>query len=213
MACKVKMVQRFSVLKKSTLALLFLFLLNVNNASEYCDNICNSYLSETNVCLSVDEYKLYDLINDYRKEYGLSPIELSKSLSYVAKIHAIDFEEYGDPYNKDCNLHSWSNNGDWEGMCYSDDHKEAEKMWSKPQELTQYESEGYEIAAKSSVDITPELAFKLWKKSKSHDDVMINLRTWADVNWNAIGIGIHNGFACVWFGEEYDLEGEPMACY
>ena len=61
--------------------------------------------------------------------------------------------------------------------------------------------------------MSPELALHLWKHSSGHNNVIANLKSWKGVEWNAIGIGIHKGFACVWFGEEYDVEGEPMACY
>ncbi|MCD4773219.1 MAG: hypothetical protein K8R41_07555, partial [Bacteroidales bacterium] len=76
--------------------------------------ISTSFYLIDNVSLSQEELELYDMINSYRKKNGLHKVELSKSLTYVAKIHAKDLEE-NDPNNKRCNMHSWSENGKWEG--------------------------------------------------------------------------------------------------
>lgn len=193
--------------KKTSFLFGFIFsVITLQASNDLCKN-------DASVCLSPEEYALYDMINNYRIENNLPEINLSTSLSIVAKTHAEDFEAYGNPYDKSCNLHSWSNNGDWEGMCYSDDHAEAEKMWKKPSELTTYRGDGYEIAAKTTAIMTADLAFKLWKKSNGHNNVMVNQKTWEGIEWNAIGIGMYKGFACVWFGKEIDYEAEPIACY
>ena len=194
----------------SIIALIFSFSMFAN---EDCNTECIEEYKDTHFCLSAEEVKLYDMINTYRAKRNLPEIELSTSLSFVAKTHAKDFEKHGDPRHETCNLHSWSENGDWDAMCYSSDHANAELMWSKPQELTNYPSAGYEIAAKTTGKMSPELALHLWKHSSGHNNVMANLKNWKDVEWKAIGIGIHKGFACIWFGEEFDVEGEPMACY
>ena len=44
--------------------------------------------------------------------------------------------------------------------------------------------------------------YLLGKKSKGHNSVIINGNNWKDNSWKAIGIGIYNGFATFWFGEE-----------
>ncbi len=207
---KGKVVEGISTLKNKGFYILFIAML----VSIFAFN--NKKTSDVNLntfCLSSEEVKLYNMINDYRIKHKLPPIELSKSLSFVAKTHAIDFEKYGNPRDENCNLHSWSDNGNWEGMCYSDDHKMANLMWSKPQELTNYTGVGYELAAKTTGKMTPDLALHLWKNSSGHNNVIANLKNWKGIHWNAIGIGIYKGYACVWFGEEYDEEGEPMACY
>ena len=214
MTCKVKLVKDTPISKNKLTISLFAFIFSFSLfANESCQTECLESVKDSHFCLSAEEVKLYDMINAYREKRNLPEIELSTSLSFVAKTHAKDFEKHGDPRNDDCNLHSWSNNGTWDGMCYSDDHANAELMWSKPQELTDYEGAGYEIAAKTTGKMSPELALHLWKHSSGHNNVIANLKSWKDVEWNAIGIGIHKGFACVWFGEEYDVEGEPMACY
>jgi uncharacterized protein YkwD len=44
----------------------------------------------TQVCLTREEKKLYDMIMEYRKSKGLSPIPLSGKLTLVAQTHAKD---------------------------------------------------------------------------------------------------------------------------
>lgn len=155
--------------------------------------------------LTPDEQKLYDLVMAYRKSKGLPAIPVSVSLTYVAQTHAKDVvnQKLGDA---PCNLHSWSEKGKWTPCCYTSDHKKADCMWSKPNELTSYSSSGYEISAGSYSysNITPQEALDLWKKSSGHNQVILNQGIWKDNKWNAIGIGIFNGYACIWFGEALD---------
>jgi hypothetical protein len=40
----------------------------------------------------------------------------------------------------------------------------------------------------------------------------MNTGKWQGKKWNAIGIGIHENYACAWFGELPDPEGEPILC-
>ena len=35
-------------------------------------------------------------------------------------------------------------------------------------------------------------------------EVILNQGIWKNLNWNAIGVGILNGYAVIWFGEEFD---------
>ncbi|HBL59200.1 MAG TPA: hypothetical protein DDZ80_11985 [Cyanobacteria bacterium UBA8803] len=58
--------------------------------------------------LESEEAKLYELVNQYRSEYGLPPIPFSPSLSIVANRHVRDLEE-----NIGSLTHAWSN-------CYYD---------------------------------------------------------------------------------------------
>lgn len=95
--------------------------------------------------LNADEQELYKLVMQYRKSKGLPAIPLSKSLTIVAQAHALDLDDYFEPGNVR-NCHSWSDKGNWKPVCYTDDHAQAKLMWSKPQELTKYKGNGYEIA-------------------------------------------------------------------
>ena len=162
--------------------------------------------------LSQKEQQLFDDINEYRKENGLPTIVLSKSLTIVAQTHAHDLS-YNRPFNKKCNMHSWSDKGKWSSCCYTEDHKQSECMWKKPQELTKYKGNGFEIShgysqfEKFSGDtVTAVTALDGWKSSKGHNNVILNKDIWAKMKWNAIGIGINRDFACVWFGTDVDPE-------
>lgn len=159
------------------------------------------------VTLSSSEKELYDLIMDYRSTLNLGEIPLSSSLSYVAQQHVKDLEE-NSPVGSDCNLHSWSDNGNWTACCYTSDHAQAACMWDKPRELTDYPGNGYEIAYFHSGEATPAGALNGWKNSAGHNNVMINAGTW-NQQWNAIGVGMRGKYAVVWFGHEEDPAGEP----
>ena len=96
------------------------------------------------ISLTRAEEELRDLINQYRNQKGLQAIPVSKNLTYVAKLHVKDLAD-NHPYNKRCNLHSWSDEGPWSPCCYTEDHEQAACMWNKPQELSNYPGLGYEI--------------------------------------------------------------------
>src|SRR5687768_17299541 len=130
-------------------------------------------------CVSSEEKKLYDLMMAYRKSKGLEPIKLSGKLTQVAQIHARDLaDNYKfDPKNK-CNPHSWSSKGKWSSCCYTSDHKKAECMWNKPEEIAGYKSPGYEIAYYSSAGASAVEGLEGWKKSASHNPLIINDGIW-----------------------------------
>ena len=140
---------------------------------------------------------------EYRYSKGLTKIPLSKSLTFVAQTHVKDLVN-NKPDVGNCNMHSWSNKGNWTPCCYTDDHARAKCMWNKPSELTSYKGNGYEIAHWNSGTATAEGALSGWKRSSGHNAVIINQGVWDSHPWKAIGIGIYKGFAVVWFGEERD---------
>lgn len=117
----------------------------------------NPPAQQSDTCLSEEEVKLGDLINRYRVEKGLAPIAFSRSLTQVAQAHVHDLYD-NRPNTGDCNLHSWSDKGTWTRVCYTPDHKNAEGMWLKPQEITNkiYKDYGYEIAYWHSAQATAE---------------------------------------------------------
>ncbi len=153
--------------------------------------------------LSKDEIELYDLIMQYREVNNLPKIPISKSLTYVAQTHANDLAKNA-PDVRDCNLHSWSKQGNWSPCCYTPDHSKAKCMWDKPKELTKYQGTGYEIAYKTTKIVKGEDALDGWKKSSGHNALILNKGTWKKYDWKAIGIGIIGGYATVWFGKELD---------
>jgi hypothetical protein len=154
--------------------------------------------------LTSEEIELYNLIMEYRRSNKLPVIPLSKSLTIVAKTHIDDLIK-NNPISRRCNGHSWSDKGPWSPCCYTDDHANADCMWSKPRELTNYEGNGYEIFAQSSIKLSARQALELWKSSKGHNAVILNEGVWED-EWKAIGLGLKGGFGVVWFGNHLDVE-------
>lgn len=174
--------------------------------------------NQLEICLSDSEYELYELLMAYRKEKGLPSIPLSKSLTNVAKVHAIDLS-VSRPFNHRCNPHSWSKNPNWTTCCYTSDHKNMDCAQSKPQELTEYTGLGFEIVNGFSQfktyqgqTISPEVTLSGWKSSKGHNETIINLGIWKKKKWKAIGVGMHRDFATVWFGTEEDPAGTVSKC-
>ena len=166
----------------------------------------------TEICLSPEELKLYNLIMEYRKEKNLAPIPFSRKLTQVAQVHARDLSEnYTFKPDGKCNPHSWSTKGDWTPCCYTSDHKQARCMWDKPKEIAGYESEGFEIAYYSSAGATALEGLEGWQKSPAHNPLLINEGTWKQVEWKAIGIGIYGEYGVVWFGRLAD-ESTLVTC-
>ncbi len=179
--------------------------------------ICLVFLAATpvfsqEICLSAEEKKLYDLINQYRKTKKLKAIPLSAKLTKTAQAHVRDLNSnYVYEENPPCNPHSWSDKGNWSSCCYTPDHKQAQCMWDKPKEIAGYQSAGYEIAYYTSGEASATEGLEGWKKSPGHNPVIINLGTWEKVEWKAIGIGLNGNYGVVWFGELTDDE-VPGVC-
>lgn len=158
--------------------------------------------------LESEEFKLLNLVNEYRMQNGLAPIPASKALTTVANRHVQDVAEnlqitVGDSRNP----HSWS----W-GPFDLSDSSTYPNMWEAPQRLnTGYPGIGYEnfyLTTANSIDA--EDALEAWKNSPGHNSVILNQNIWSDLTWNAIGVGIYEGYAALWFGEEIDPTGEPI---
>lgn len=155
-----------------------------------------------------EEAEMYRLLMNYRAKKGLPSIPISPSLLKVARAHVVDLA-INKPDLGECNAHSWSAEGDWTACCYTSDHAEASCMWNKPREISSYTGDGFEISSGSNgccsdFEMTPAFAVESWQKSAGHNAVILNKGMWRQKNWAAIGIGIHKGFAVVWFGEVAD---------
>jgi uncharacterized protein YkwD len=154
------------------------------------------------------EATLAHLINNYRMQYGLAAIPISRSLTKVAQAHAKDLFENRPDQGTDerghgCNLHSWSAQGNWSPVCYTDDHIYSQAMWNKPREITNnaYTGNGYEISMVSSEQVQPEAALASWQSSSGHNDVIVEGDIWANKNWPAFGVGMYGNYAVAWFGD------------
>lgn len=174
-------------------------------------------VSENITCISVNEKALYDAVNEYRKQHRLKPIPISTSLTIVAQTHVRDLVE-NMPFDDDgkCNPHSWSDKGTWKACCYTG--SDGECMWNKTRELTNYDSDGYEIVmyvideSDPYEDVPAAYALQSWKDSPNHNNVILNKGMWKSSEWNAMGIGIYQSFAAIWFGTAPDPEGKPSVC-
>jgi hypothetical protein len=162
-------------------------------------------------CISGMDFKLFTMINDYRARYGLAPIPLSKSLSYVAYTHVRDLLLY-HPDQGPCNSHSWSANGTWKPFCYPRDENKKNSVWDKPKELTKYKGKGYEIVYWENGPAVIDSIIAFWKSVDYFNSFLMNTGKWNGKKWNAIGISIYENYAAAWFGEVPDPEGPATVC-
>ncbi|MDP2424505.1 MAG: hypothetical protein U1C46_09925 [Bacteroidales bacterium] len=168
------------------------------------------------VCLNQEEAALFDELNRYRLENGLPIIALSYSLTQVAQLHCRDLARHEPHKKKNCNLHSWTQNGPWSACCYSSDHKRAACMWNKPRELTLYPAEGYEIAFYSSFPYNNPHDYAMdaisnWSQSHGHNNVMINRLNWENLQWMAMGVGFYQGYSTIWLGTVPDPDTREIS--
>lgn len=161
-------------------------------------------------CAENEEIQLYELLTEYRRIHNLPPIPLSKSLSYVARIHAMDIA-FNRPDFGGCNPHSWSAKGNWKPCCYSRDEKRLNCMNDKPKELTTYKAKAWEIVYEGGETAKAIDAFELWKNISITKDYLLNTGKWTKP-WKAMGIGFYGDYAAVWFGEGDDPETEYFTC-
>jgi hypothetical protein len=164
-----------------------------------------------NFCITHEEYRLFKLISDLRKSEGLSAIPLSSSLSYVARIHVRDLND-NRPDTSYCNLNSWSDKAFWTSCCHSRFTPDPDCILGKPAELTDYNGEGHELVYWDSEAALPDTVYQFWLTIDGAVDMFLNRQKWAMYTWNAMGVGIYNGYASVWLGDEADPASEPGIC-
>jgi len=158
----------------------------------------------SNHCASSEEVALYNLINDYRRIHNLPEVPFSRSLSYVARTHAMDLT-FNRPDFGGCNPHSWSAKGKWKAICYSRDPNRMVGMNDKPKEIAGYKFKGWEMVYSGGEEAGATDAFDLWKGLGLTNDYLLNTGKWIKP-WKALGIGFYGEYACVWFGEGDDTE-------
>jgi hypothetical protein len=171
-------------------------------------------------CLTAEEMKLADLINNYRRDHGLAAVPLSRSLTAVAQWHVLDLSQNSpdtnqtDPRGIACNLHSWSDKGHWTPVCYTADHAYAARMWRKPREITGnvYWGDGFESAYGSFGRATATGAFAAWQNSPPHNALLLETGDWQGARWPAMGVGIYEHHAVLWFGNQVDPQGTVGQC-
>ena len=150
-----------------------------------------------------EEAKIFKLINEYRIKNGKKSLAYCDSLTYVAKVHAEDLFLNFSIENKDCYLHSWSNNTKWTGGCIPQAGTQDWRiMWNKPKELTGMGAKGYEISLMYTPKETPcdaTVVVKQWINSTGHRNCILE-KGWPRP-FKRMGVGIFRGVATVWFAE------------
>ena len=164
-----------------------------------------------NFCIDATEMELYQMINEYRLSNNLPPIPLSKSLSYIATLHAKDLFLH-HPDQGSCNFHSWSNKGFWLPFCYPKDENKKNSVWEKPRELTKYPSRANEIVYWENNPLVKDTIIMVWKTEEYFNSFLLNTGKWQGKTWNAVGIAVYENYACAWFGEAADPEGAAIVC-
>jgi len=164
-----------------------------------------------NFCISPAVADLYRLINEYRQQNALPPIQLSKSLCYVAALHVKDLSLH-HPDQGSCNFHSWSASGFWKPFCYPKDENKKNSVWDKPRELTRYPAKAYEIVYWQNTPLVTDTIIMVWKTEEYFNSFLLNSGKWLGKRWNAIGIAVNDNYACAWFGQVADPEGIARVC-
>ena len=82
-------------------------------------------------------------------------------------------------------------------------------MWRKPAELAKWSANGFEIAigqpgVSQGLKLDSNRSIEIWKRSSAHNDVILNRGTWANQTWRAMGAGIIDSHAAVWFAAQTD---------
>ena len=142
--------------------------------------------------------ELYREVMNYRAQLGLPSIPQCSHLNTVAEAHVADLQGMwpNGPPPGPCNMHSWSS------CCYTGAQADLPCMWNKPRELTAYTGNGYENAhGQWGTPVTPRGAMNGWANSPLHRDVILNQGQWWS-EWRAIGVGISENYAVLWFGRE-----------
>ena len=162
-----------------------------------------------NFRISDEEMRLYQMINEYREKYHLPPVPLSVSLCYVASAQVKDLF-FNHPDQEPCNLYSWSDKGPWKAFCYPKDENKKNSVWDKPKEITPYKGKGYEIVYWENNPVDIDSVINFWKSVDYFNSFLMNTGKWQGNKWEAIGIGVYENYACAWFGQIPDPNGQSQ---
>jgi hypothetical protein len=163
-------------------------------------------------CLNDEELQLFNLLNDLRKSRGLPALQLSKSLSYTAYQHVRDLY-INRPDTSGCNMHSWSDKGNWTPVCFPREQGKKKNVCDKPKELTMYPGQAHEILYWVNGTALPEEIFDQWRNTNQSSSLILNTGKWLKTNWKNMGISIYKGYSSMWLGEAIDPDTELKLCH
>ena len=163
------------------------------------------------LCLSEAEMSVVQKINAFRQEHGLQPVPLSRSLTYVADVHAKDLYFF---YNENSggSMHSWSEKGRWKGCLYTNPKTDGRCMHNKPSELTSYQGLGFELVYWDNTGNEADNAFSTWVENSDNRKMLLNDGAYVTYDWNAMGVRIFKGYVIVWFGTITDEAAVLYEC-
>jgi hypothetical protein len=179
---------------------LFIILLSVNFSLNIPAQSPAAFMP-ADFCITPAEDSLIKMINNYRQLNGLGALQPSKSLCYVAHVHARDLF-HNKPCKVPCGLHSWSDQGRWTACCYSD----------KDPRYACYKGKGYELAYWEKDVTSPSEPFTMWISHNISSDMLLNWGSWKARYWKVVGAAVYRGYVLVWLGEENDNAGVPVVC-
>ncbi|MBC8319351.1 MAG: SPOR domain-containing protein [Bacteroidetes bacterium] len=162
-------------------------------------------------CINKQEENLFNMINLLRADYEKPILQLSASLSYVAKLHVNDLQ-HNNPDTSICNLSSWSDNGKWTPCCYNKYLHDPGCMWDKPKELTPYTYRGYELVTFFEEDFNIDTIINLWSDSREVLNMIFTNDEYSNKKWMCAGIGISENYVSLWFGQRTDKLKRPDIC-
>lgn len=162
-------------------------------------------------CISINEVKLFNQLNQLIDEYGKSELQWSASLSYVARVHTDDLLN-NRPDTSVCNLSSWSDKGDWTACCHNPYVPQQDCMWDKPKEITTYPYRGYELVSFFEDGFNPDSVMQLWTTSKQVLDMILTEGNFKKKKWVCMGVGMNKNYVSVWFGQRADKLKKPEIC-
>ncbi len=194
------------IIKTHIFLIIFIFF-----ASSYNIAFSQNKKLPDDICLNGKERLLTEKINELRMQYGKKVVPLSKSLTYVAKLHIEDLAK-NRPDTSICNLSSWSDKGNWTPCCYNKYVVNHDCMWKKPKELTNYIYRGYEIAVYFQDSISIDSLEALWFDSKKVLDFILTQGDWSKKTWRAMGVAVNDNYVSIWFGQRADKAGKPDFC-
>jgi uncharacterized protein YkwD len=177
-------------------------LLGISQQSNYSQANCSGekIFSEKRCAgdeISTHENDLYRIVNDYRAQNNLPPIPISESLSMVANRHLLDLI-----INVKSFTHGWSN------CAYEvSNQKTWDCVFESPKRLNSgYSGRGYEnLYRTKSGSANAVLALESWKKSDLHNSLILNLKTFKDIKFDAFGVAINGQYAALWFGSSPNI--------